>query len=58
MFVNETHFSYANIRPIHMIPNGSSYKGNEEMLELVRDVETKLNLPEIKSKTTDFSYIS
>ena len=36
----------------------TTQENNEEMLELVRDVETKLNLPEIKSKTTDFSYIS
>ena len=36
----------------------TAQENNEEMLELVRDVETKLNLPEIKSKTPDFSYIS
>lgn len=36
----------------------TSHENNEEMLELVRDVETKLNLPPIKSNTTDFSYIS
>ncbi len=33
-------------------------ENNQEMLDLANDIENKLNLPNIESKTIEFSYIS